>query len=87
MNSVSEIKDQEAMMALDVKQTETIQQLVKVLKAQERWENLITALKDSIRIQLENAETPEQTWRMTQDLKAITRIFAHIEAIAEGRMK
>lgn len=67
-----------------IHQTETIRQLVKVLKVQGQWQPLIDSIKASIKAPMESLSTPEQAFRVTQDLKAVTRIFAQIEAIAEG---
>lgn len=75
--------DQE-ILDIPIQQAEEVRLLVKLLKAQEKWEPLIQTIKNGIKAPMESLTTPEAAFQVTQDLKAVTRIFAQIEAIAEG---
>lgn len=63
---------------------ESLGLLIKILKAQDKWDRLIIELKNSIRAKIDSAESPEDAYRIKLELQAADRFIAFILTQAEG---
>jgi hypothetical protein len=70
---------------LPLSSAETLGQLVKLLKARQGWDSLISDVKQSFRMKIDNAGTPEEAYKVTLELQAVDRFFAFIQQTTEGK--
>lgn len=58
--------------------------LYNALQADESWEALKEGIKQTVRVQLDGATTPEVAFKLAQEIHAIEVVFYNIETICEA---